>query len=396
MPTLEVQIGSLLDTALRQLQTLSRDLPGDQHPALFEVRDRMLDMQTLLQEQRISRYLQAGHRGETLSGEPPAFVPTRPEPAWTVPDARLTAADLARRLALWQEALPLSDRTARVLQRNLDLRWTHHSNAIEGNPLSYRETWLLLTQGVVASGPHPYRAHLELQGHQRAIHQARTQAATGEPLTEEDLLDWHRSILVEPYPAPDARGRDTAVLIRPGVYKTAPNGVRTRDGAFHVFVPPAAVPSHMQAFLQELNDSLETESADIARLAATTHHAFVAIHPFADGNGRLARLVTNWQLERLGYPPPVLPVARRFDYYDALQAANAGNMAPLRHLMATCLSHALDFALAVAAGTADPSWRNEHGDPAVAANDYAAPPRLAIPSVAERPWGLSDSAASTV
>ena len=59
--------------------------------------------------------------------------------------------------------------------------------------------------------------------------------------------------------------------------------------------------------------------------AARVHADFVKIHPFVDGNGRTARLLMNLELMKAGFPAAVLPVEKRLEYYEALDAAYTQN-----------------------------------------------------------------------
>ena len=57
-------------------------------------------------------------------------------------------------------------------------------------------------------------------------------------------------------------------------------------------------------------------------LAAKVHANFVKIHPFIDGNGRAARLLMNLELMKNGFPPTVLPVEKRLEYFNVLDVAH--------------------------------------------------------------------------
>ena len=86
-------------------------------------------------------------------------------------------------------------------------------------------------------------------------------------------------------------------------------------------------------------------------LAAEWHHRFVLIHPFGDGNGRVARLVVNYILMRAGYMPLVVKSAEKSSYLTALKKADAGDMAALTEHLAVQEVWALELALRAAAGT---------------------------------------------
>ena len=87
------------------------------------------------------------------------------------------------------------------------------------------------------------------------------------------------------------------------------------------------------------------------QVALEAHLRLVSIHPFADGNGRTARLLMNLILLRAGYPPLVVPPERRPDYIDSLERAQAdGERAAYDQLMATLLLESLDRHLALLEG----------------------------------------------
>ena len=103
-----------------------------------------------------------------------------------------------------------------------------------------------------------------------------------------------------------------------GQYATLARYVRTETGR-HEFPTPAEVPALMgdfAAWLSAAEDSPDT--------AFTAHRRLVDIHPFNDGNGRVARLLMNLILIRAGYPPIAVRPEDRLEYIRALQQAQAG------------------------------------------------------------------------
>ncbi len=109
-----------------------------------------------------------------------------------------------------------------------------------------------------------------------------------------------------------------------GSYKTEPNHVQLGDGSFHAYAPVEEVPHEMRRLVEQLR-SPEFESAHPVVQAAYAHHALTSIHPFADGNGRVARLLASiWLLRAASIPLWVEPTDRD-RYLDALESADNGS-----------------------------------------------------------------------
>ncbi|MEO7021984.1 MAG: Fic family protein [Ktedonobacteraceae bacterium] len=79
--------------------------------------------------------------------------------------------------------------------------------------------------------------------------------------------------------------------------------------------------------------------------AAIAHHGFEAVHPYADGNGRVGRLLLNLMLMQEGYPPALLLHNWRVRYIHALNTANAGNCTPLINIIGHAVEAGLDLYL---------------------------------------------------
>jgi len=242
---------------------------------------------------------------------------------------RSLASRIAEKLKRLDALRPLPQSTLSSLREKLDIEMTYHSNAIEGNRLTLRETWLVLKRGMTIGGK-SVEEHLEVTNHQEAISLLSMLAQRSQRISETDVLKLHAVILdkIRPDAGQYRRGR---VFIA---------------GAGHVPPPPKLVPELMNEALQELNSN--SKGVDAVISAARLHHRLAWIHPFTDGNGRLARLLTNLRLMRAGFPPIVLRKQERRAYYSALEKADAGDLAPLTTFIAKHVEGALDLYLEAA------------------------------------------------
>lgn len=109
-----------------------------------------------------------------------------------------------------------------------------------------------------------------------------------------------------------------------GEYKHLPNHVRLADGGTHAYAPVDLVPAEMHR-LCEILRSDEFASAHPVLQASYAHYAFVIIHPFADGNGRVARALASVFTYRSHSIPLMVLVENRKDYLESLLAADTGN-----------------------------------------------------------------------
>jgi len=211
---------------------------------------------------------------------------------------------------------PLPEAVVRNLHEDLVVRWTYHSNAIEGNTLTLKETKVVL-EGVTIGG-RSMREHLEAINHREAIRFLESLVTDGGPLREADIRNLHALIL---------RGIDDS---NAGIYRNI--NVRI-SGARHL--PPDFL--HLPELMAEFTRWCDGEATTLhpVERAARIHSDFVKIHPFVDGNGRTSRLLMNLELLKSGFPPVVLPVERRLEYYEALDCAHVdGNLQPFLSLIA--------------------------------------------------------------
>lgn len=109
-----------------------------------------------------------------------------------------------------------------------------------------------------------------------------------------------------------------------GEYKHHPNHVEKKDGAIHAYAPVDQTPSEMRRFVEELQ-SAAFQSAHPLLQAAYAHYALVWIHPFADGNGRVARALASVFTYRAASIPLMVLADRKREYLDSLSAADEGD-----------------------------------------------------------------------
>lgn len=196
--------------------------------------------------------------------------------------------------------------------RNL---WTHTSTAIEGNTLTLGETAFVLEEGLTIAGK-PLKDHQEVVGHARAIDLVYACLEQGRPFTGAGLFALHKAVQTE----------IVVDVYKPvGGWKKEPNStVGVVDGKQVIFeyALPADVPALMtdwfKLFDEKCRDIAPGDRQQALSAYVCLHTTFVRIHPFFDGNGRLARLVANFPVLKAGLPPIIIPGEQRKAYIDAL------------------------------------------------------------------------------
>ena len=252
---------------------------------------------------------------------------------------------------------PLPPHVVGRVNQKLRLEWNYHSNAVEGNSLTLGETRSLILHGITAHGK-PMRDHLDIQGHDNAVKAVEDAVRNEEALNEVFIRNLHRVLLKEPYEM-DARAPDGRIVKRPisiGSYKAAPNNVLTTTGEVHYFTAPELVKPEMTDLLDWYHESERTSEHPIV-LAAVFHYRFVAIHPFDDGNGRMARLLMNLILIRHGYTVAMIRAEDRGLYIDILERGQrtgrspvAGDLREFIEFVASCCESSLRLHLRAAQG----------------------------------------------
>jgi len=204
-----------------------------------------------------------------------------------------------------------SDLKRELLAQIRDL-WTHTSTALEGNTLTLGDTHFVLQEGLTISGK-PIKDHQEVIGHARAIDIL--YRCLTEPLSESIVFELHNAVQTE---------KVTDIYKPNGAWKVEPNGTHmvAADGrqVFIEYAMPASVPGLMTEIIEFTN------AVNVNDISAVTAHEYyskihmgiVHVHPFWDGNGRIARLLANIPLLKAGLPPLTIPEELRRNYIQLL------------------------------------------------------------------------------
>ncbi len=236
---------------------------------------------------------------------------------------------LEEKLAKLNTLRPLPKSAVQKLREKFQIEMTYNSNAIEGNSLTLKETFLVINEGITVKGK-PLKDHLEAKDHHAALEFLYDLIAKDKKHTISEMLirNLHQIIIQETDKEWAGKYRNANVII---------------GGAKHA--PPDAleVPQKMRDLMSWLN--AKKGRVNSIELAALLHHTLVYIHPFFDGNGRTARLVMNVLLMQAGYPLVIILKNDRKKYYDVLSKADNGKYEPLVKFIAQSIERSLDIYL---------------------------------------------------
>ncbi len=131
--------------------------------------------------------------------------------------------------------------------------------------------------------------------------------------------------------AVDQFGKKGKVPLKKGDWKEQPNNPTRPDGTIHEYCPPVHVAAEMDNLIKMYNGNAGKKVATEV-LAAWLHHRFTQIHPFQDGNGRVARALASLVFIKANWFPLVISRDIRGEYIDSLEKADGGVLLPLVHL----------------------------------------------------------------
>jgi len=205
----------------------------------------------------------------------------------------------------------------------------YNSLAIEGNKLSEAEIERVLANNEVIVGK-SLTDHLSVVGYSNATELARQYARTQVRISEHEIRKLHYQLLPNPH-------------MHGGEYRTYNLMIRGHR--------PTSYEKIGYKMLQLVESFGTREDEHPIEGIAFFHLRLEKIHPFADGNGRVGRLIINLMLEQAGYPPVIFPIEEKLSYYAALEAYDGlrGNpdVVPMQVFLAELVNRQLDELLAL-------------------------------------------------
>lgn len=182
-------------------------------------------------------------------------------------------------------------------------RYIYHSNRLDGITLSEPETRQILAGQVIgtvrAKDGKEYEADVVL-GHRKAFDLMVSIAHAGRPISEDDVLGLHKALMSE-------------LLLSAGEYREC----SLRYKGLLIASPPEHLPERVEWLVKLINSGID-RAQDPHKFSWRAHHEFITLHPFIEGNGRMARLLLNLVRLRRGLDLSIVPFDSREQYSHAI------------------------------------------------------------------------------
>ena len=268
----------------------------------------------------------------------------------------LASPELESLAPIWQDQRGRLEKTGALSDFNARLRreWSIETGIIENlYSLDRGITEILIERGIEASLiPHgatdrPAEEIVAiLKDHEDALDGLFDFVAHRRSLSTSYIKELHQVLArnQDAVAAIDETGRAVSVPLIKGEWKELPNNPTRPNGKIHEYCPPVHVAAEMDRLVAlQQNHTAMKVPPDIE--AAWLHHRFTQIHPFQDGNGRLARSLASLIMLRARWFPLVIDRDIRTQYLNCMESADAGDLAPLVQLFAEVEKHAFVKAL---------------------------------------------------
>ncbi|HLG30515.1 MAG TPA: Fic family protein [Candidatus Brocadiales bacterium] len=212
---------------------------------------------------------------------------------------------------------PIPEEKQKASMDKFRVEWTYHSNALEGSTMTLSETSFFIQEGLTSKGK-PLSDYIKVIGHIRALKSIDAAIEKGDTFSERLIKDVHTSLFSDNIAVGESESR-----IVQGSYRCENIHTILPDGNIHYFTSYSRIPEelcNLIAWYMNNKDALHP-----VELAARVHHGLLAIHPFADGNGRVSRLIMNMILMQKGYTPAIIRIEDKAEYLEALYRADRGD-----------------------------------------------------------------------
>lgn len=191
--------------------------------------------------------------------------------------------------------------------------FTFASNNLEGNKISHGQTIQIL-KDFVSPKDTSISDYLDILNHKKVLDLV-FENYQSESITESNIKKLHKELMKNPAQWADDTYYD------PGKYKIFENRTYRSDGKEHLYATPDQVPPAMEFLISKTNEALDLNFTDIEShplsIATRFHFMFLnTIHPFGDGNGRIARIFMNLILLQKGFPPIFIKEVDKRDYLE--------------------------------------------------------------------------------
>ena len=214
-------------------------------------------------------------------------------------------------------ALPITVHVMDSLRESARLTATHYSTQIEGNRLTQEQVVEVLHGGTF---PNRERDEREVKNYYLALDYVDELIKANSPAISESHIQTIHGLVMD--------GKN-----KPSPYRDGQNVIRDSASGGIVYMPPEAgdVSALMQDLIAWVNAEREKEELPVPIIAGIAHYQFATIHPYYDGNGRTARLLTNVILHKSGYGLKGIYSLEEYyarnlqAYYDALTVGESHN-----------------------------------------------------------------------
>jgi Fic family protein len=211
-----------------------------------------------------------------------------------------------------------TDEVLKKINYKLRLDWNYYSNRMEGGTLTRSETRSVMVGNIEVHNK-PIKDVMEMHGHDKAVLDVLKMGKGEQRISEKRIKEFHKAIMHE-----DTPNLKSCI----GKWKTEANEIINYKDEKIPFAAPADVPDAIHKLLDKTNaqiDRLYSGNTEIhpLEIAAQFHIDFVTIHPFYDGNGRMARILTNIILVACGYAPIIIKDNQKKSYYQLLADVQA-------------------------------------------------------------------------